>query len=179
MVVNVQLQKPESGFEQHLRPGLCIGVCARITDAPAGNYGPNMDWWWEPYYTVDGEKAPVPGAFNDDGTVYQLRDRTSTKFGKGKTPDKTAKARVRVEALLKREIDDDEPLEGILDQCLRKPVLLFLALSESGYLNVELVKPYKAGTQVPMPPPAAVVEEDLPFDDGSSVAVADDEAPPF
>jgi hypothetical protein len=161
-MVNVQLQKPSGGtFEQRLQPGLCIGKCVDITDAPAGQFGDNMYWWWEVYYTGEkGAKDLVPASFNEDGSIYRLRDMTSTKFGKGKTADKTAKARVRVEALLKREIDDDEPLDGLLDQCIGKPALLYLAANEAGYLNVQLCQPYKPGTLAPIPAAVAVASDD-------------------
>ena len=167
-MVNVQLQKPSGGtFEQRLQPGLCIGKCVDITDAPAGQFGDNMYWWWEPYYTGTSAKDLIAGSYTEDGKIYRLRDMTSTKFGKGKTTDKTAKARVRVEALLKREIDDAEPLEGLLDQCLNKAALLYLVLSEAGYLNVQLVQPYKAGTLAPIPAATAVVEDEEPEDNDS------------
>lgn len=174
-----QLQKPTPGtFEQRLQPGLCIGKCVDITDGDKTDYGPTMYWWWEPYYTGTGPKDLIPASLNEDGSVYRLRDMTSTKFGKGKTPDKTAKARVRVEALLKREIDDDEPLDGLLDQCVGKPALLYLVANEAGYLNVQLVQPYKAGTLAPMPARPDPESEELPFD-GGEPAVSDDDGAPF
>jgi len=177
-MVNVQLQKPSGGtFEQRLQPGLCIGKCVDITDAPAGQFGDNMYWWWEVYYTGTSAKDLIPASFNEDGSIYRLRDMTSTKFGKGKTADKTAKSRVRVEALLKREIDDDEPLDGLLDQCVGKPALLYLVATEAGYLNIQLVQPYKAGTLAPMPERPDPASDELPFDGGTPAPSDDSDAP--
>jgi hypothetical protein len=172
MAVNVQLQKPSGGtFEQPLRAGMCIGICRKITDGEETTFGPTMYWWWEPRYTIGNDpKKTEPGAYNADGSPYLLRDMTSTKFGKGKTIDKTAKARVRVEALLKRAIDDDEDLNGILDQCIDKAAILYLTENEAGYLNVTMVQPYKAGTMAPIPPGG---------DDGSSDELTDDDEIPF
>lgn len=183
MAVNVQLQKAEPGtFEQRIQPGMCIGRCVAITEAPTGTYGPNMYWWWEPWYTGDGPKDMIAGAYDTDEhgktVVYRIRDMTSTRFGKGKTEDTVAKARKRVEALLRREIDDDEPLEGLLDQCIGKSAMLYLVATEQGYINVKYVERYKPGTLAPMPSDSGDMEdEELPFDGGSS-AVTEDQ-PPF
>ena len=169
MAVNVQLQKPTGGtFEQPLRPGMCIGICRKITDGEETSYGPTMYWWWEPRYTTGSDpKKTEPAAFDADGSPWLLRDMTSTKFGKGKTIDKTAKARVRVEALLKREIDDEEDLSGILDQCINKAAILYLT-EQNGYLNVTMVQPYKAGTLAPIPPAEDGESFDDPSDDGNA-----------
>lgn len=164
MAINVQLQKPNGeAFEQPLQAGMCIGICRRITDGEETSFGPTMYWWWEPRYTIGNDpKKTEPGAYNADGTPYLLRDMTSTKFGKGKTEDTIAKARKRVEALLRREIDDDEPLDGILDQCIGKAAILYLT-EKNGYLNVTMVQPYRAGTLCPVP--AGAESDDVSDDD--------------
>lgn len=140
------------GRPDFLGEGMVIGKLAEIRRAPDGQFGPQIDFWWELYYT--GENYPkdpkdvVPAGYNADGSVYRLRDRTSTKFGKGKV---VAKARKRAEALLKREISDDEDMAAVKAELPGKVAFLILALNERGYLDVESVQRYDPKRQVPPP----------------------------
>lgn len=156
------------GRPDHLRPGPFIAKLARVTKAPDGQYGKNMYWFWELHNTGDSAKDLIPVAFNENGSIWQYREMTSVKFGKGKTKDKTAKARVRAEALLRREIDEAEDLRSVLEQLPGKAAFLYLTLNENGYLDVEMVERYKAGMLAPL----QKIEEE-------TAATAEDDEVPF
>lgn len=155
MSVEVQLERPVGGAggANHAQPGTFIGKLSRITDAPPYENDKQMYWWWNLYWTGSGPKDLIDVAILDDGTPWEFRDKTSVRFGMG--PNGPAKARERVEALLKREIKDDEPLTGILDECIGKPAILHLIEKKGGdgnmYLQVKFVEPYKSGTLCPAP----------------------------
>lgn len=141
-----------AGRPEFLGPGMVIGKLAEIKRATDGQFGPQIDFWWELYYT--GENYPkdpkdvVPAGYNADGSVYRLRDRTSTKFGKGKV---VAKARERAEALLKREISDDEDMGAVKADLPGKVAFLYLVENDRGYLDVKMVERYDPKRQVPPP----------------------------
>ncbi len=154
MAVNVQLNVPSGGGsgELHVKPQSYIGKCVEITDAPPGDYGDNMYWWWELYNTGATASDLICACFEADGKEWRMRDMTSTKFGKNPKSGVTAKARQRVEALLKMEIDtdaEDFSVNGLLDQCIGKPAMLHI-VEHNGYLNIQHVEPYRKGMLAPL-----------------------------
>lgn len=157
------------GRPESLGAGPVLGKLARIAKAPEGQYGPNMYWYWELFYTHPSDPKDVfPASFNPDGSVYQFREITSVKFGKGKV---TAKARERAEALLKRDIDDEsENLREVMNSLIGKPAILYLVENERGYLDVKMVERYDPKRVIPAP----VIDEPEP-----ETAFAGEDAPPF
>jgi hypothetical protein len=156
-MINVQLDVPKSGGtgQLHVRAQSYIARCEDITDAPEGEFGKNMDWWWALYNTGDTATDLVCACVEADGeTPWRFRDRTSTKFGKNPKSGMTAKARQRVEALLKMEIDtdaEDFSVGGLLDQCIHKWAVVHI-VEKNGYLNIQHVEPYRKGMLVPLQP---------------------------
>ena len=120
------------------------------------------------------DRTPV---LDIDGGAYEHHDYTSNRTGKSKT--KTAKARLWAEALLGRPLEDDE-IDDNLPNALRNNVAtcLFEEVERGGqdgteaYLKLRILRlsPYRPGAKPdaapppkPVPPPAAVANDGLPW----------------
>lgn len=163
-------------FEQRIGPGLYIGQLTRIEKGPDGQYGANVYSYWALHNTVekDGKQEVVPAQFNEDGTVYEWRQKTTVKFGKNPKSGKTAALRQNAEALLKREIDDDEDTRAVLQECLGKAAMLHIK-SEQGsdgnmYLGLGMIEPYRKGMVAP-------VQRFEPDTDGETTTTDDSDVP--
>lgn len=164
-------------FEQRVGPGPYIARCMPLEKAPDGQYGPRLRWYWELYNTTqeDGKTKVVPAQHNVDGSVYQWSELTSTKFGKNPKTGVIAGARKRAEALLNREIQDDDDPRAIAQEIVGKTAFIYLTSQQGNdgnmYLNMSAIEPYKKGMQAPIQrfdeSPDAVGDDDadteLPF----------------
>lgn len=189
---DVEFESPKSkAFELRVGPGPYIGKLNRFEKAGEGNFGPGMYLYWELWNTTEenGKQKMVAAQFNEDGSVYEWRERTSLKFGKNPKNGQIAAARLRAEALLKRELDDDEidtpeKIRAIMNEMLGKPAMLYLVTkqTEQGlFLNAGTVEPYRRGMVAPIQRyEEAATDEDLPFDGGApATATDDDDEAPF
>jgi hypothetical protein len=181
---DVEFESPkQKSFELRVGPGPYIGKLSRLEKAPEGNFGPGMFWYWELWNTTEenGKQKMVAAQFNEDGSVYEWRERTSLKFGKNPKNGQIAGARLRAEALLKRDIEDDEDVRAIMNEMLGKPAMLYLVTkqTEQGlFLNAGTVEPYRKGMVAPIQRyEEAAADDELPFDGAEAASDDDDEAP--
>lgn len=167
---DVSFDSPKGkSYEQRVGPGPYIGRCMPLERAPDGQYGPRLRWYWELYNTVqeDGKTKVIPAQLEVDGkTVYQWSELTSTKFGKNPKTGIIAGARKRAEALLNREIQDDDDPRAIAQEIVGKTAFLYLTSQQGNdgnmYLNMSAIEPYKKGMQAPI---QRFEEESLTDDD--------------
>lgn len=187
---DVEFESPrQKAHELRVGPGPYIGKLSRLEKAPEGNFGPGMYLYWELWNTVDenGKQKMVAAQLNEDGTVYEWRERTSLKFGKNPKTGVVAAARLRAEALLKRELQDDEietkeQIRAIMNEMLGKPAMLYLVTKQTDqgmFLNAGTVEPYRKGMVAPIQRYEEVPDEELPFDGGTKAADDDDDEAPF
>lgn len=142
-------------FELPIGPGMYIAKLNKIVAAPAGDFGPNIDWYWEIYNTYADANDVKPASHNADGSVWCFRERTSVKFGANPKSGVKAKARERAEALLKREFQDGEQMRG--SDLIGKPAILHLIWrtgsdGQRQYLSVAHIEPYRKGMLAPLQP---------------------------
>jgi hypothetical protein len=169
-------------FSAHFQPGTYLAVLLRLEPAPDGGFGRGVYWWWNLFNTgknkqgYDDPKIIVPIFTGEpDGSLYEYRFRTTTKFGKDRVGDKTANARKFSEALLGREIDDEEDQNAIAKELPGKKCVLHIIEHKKPdgrvFLDIEFAEPYRKGMLAPprpMPtednePPAEEAEGDDPF----------------
>lgn len=164
-------------YEQRVGPGPYIGKLERLERAPDGQYGANIYWYWGLYNTApdeNGKSKVIPAQLNEDGSVYEWREKTSTKFGRNPKSGVSAKARERAEALLKREIQDDDDPASIAREIIGNGAMLYLTTQQGSdgnmYLNMKAIEPYRPGMQAPVQridetpgEPEAEEEAALPF----------------
>lgn len=179
--IEFESPKPKS-YELRVGPGAYIGKLSRLEKAPEGNFGPGMFWYWQLWNTTEenGKQKMVAAQFNEDGSVYEWRERTSLKFGKNPKNGQIAGARLRAEALLKRDIEDDEEIRVIMNEMLGKPAMLYLVAKQTDagtFLNAGTVEPYRKGMVAPIQRFEEAPDDKLPFDGGESSSDNDDEAP--
>lgn len=105
----------------------------------------NLSWTFQMFHM---DKTPI---LNVDGDVYEHRDYTSNRTGKGKRP---AKARLWIEALLGRTVEDSE-IDDSLPNMLKDKAAIALfeevAKEDSSgqeYMKLKILRlaPYKGGT---------------------------------
>ena len=184
-------EKPSQQESRYtFKPGVYLATLKRLAEAPDAGFGPGIYWYWNLFNTgkktVDGKEYDdpsiiIPFPMNPDGSMFEYRTRTTTKFGKG-SGDKVAKARAYSEALLSRDIDDDEEPDDIEKQILGKKAVLHIVL-EAGtdgkeYMNIRYAEPYKKGMLAPIiPEPEDAFAEDDESDEPVAVGASTDEMP--
>lgn len=174
---DVSFDSPKGqSFELRVGPGPYIARCMPLERAPDGQYGPRLRWHWELYNTIqeDGKTKVIPAQLEVDGkTVYQWTELTSTKFGKNPKTGVVAGSRKRAEALLGREISDDDDPKAIAQEIVGKTAFIYLTTQQGNdgnmYLNMSAIEPYKKGMQAPIqrldesPEDDGDTDEELPF----------------
>lgn len=171
--VDIEFKVPDSSepFEQPCGPGTYIAKLNRIEKAKDGDFGPQIYWFWELYNTYDNANDVRAVAFEKDGTTpWCFREPTSTKFGENPKSGVKAKARIRAEALLKKEFGEGESMRA--SELVGKPAILHLIWKTSQdqtkqYLNVAHIEPYRKGYLAPFQAPEDAATDSA--DNGESI----------
>lgn len=93
-------------------------------------------------------KAPL---LNIEGDAFELWQFSSNRTGKAN--GKTAKARMFMEALLGRELTDEEVKSVKSDQLLNKVAVVMFDENEQGRISILRMKPYEGPAEAAPPPP--------------------------
>lgn len=183
---DIEFQSPQGKvFELRVGPGPYIGKFSRMTAAPPNQWNNQVYWFWELYNTIDedGKQKVIAAQLNEDGSIFEWRQKTSVRFGKNPKTGKMADARKNAEALLKRDVTDEEENDprAVIQECLNKPAMLHLTLNHlddgRSFLNLGMIEPYKKGMVAPVQRVEEAADpEALPFD-GDTAPTDDDEAP--
>ncbi len=93
----------------------------------AGQFGPQWQWTWGWRTAIDNSEL-----HDERGFVQDYLERTSQKMGKGGA--QTAEARLRVEALLGRELEEGEQIDT--DDLEGRSIIAMMDVGETGYVGI-------------------------------------------
>lgn len=121
--------------------GRCILTLVKVTDTDlagnllSGQFGPQWQWQWTWKSAATGEPF-----HNDRGFIADFWERTSQRMGKGGA--QTAEARIRVEALLGREMEAGEDIDT--DDLEGRSIVAMMIVNDRGWVEIVKgsIKPY-------------------------------------
>jgi hypothetical protein len=140
-------ENPSSGGGTFIEDGRYLVKVKRLEPVEDNGFGPGVKWVFN-LATTDGELVKDERGF--DAELWQFSSR---KMSKGA---KTAKARAWAEALLGRELSDDETGDGLAELLIGKKALALIGQNEKERSTILKMTPIAAknGQATAAPAPA-------------------------